>query len=170
MMKRWLILLLFAAVVLPVEGIAQQTDGAQPSDSQPEEPREHLEQIGRDLRAAIERGEISTEDARARYEAARTRLSASTAPDENEQRRSRIIAAAMDKAPEDWSDRLKAAIVEEGWDLAGFTDGIRRRQAHRAEQGTAGDQDVAPQTEPAATQTAVEARSWAELKLRGTER
>mgnify|MGYP003973139075 CR=1 FL=1 len=95
--------------------------------------RQAYEQIGRDLRAAVERGEISAEDARARFEAARERLGTATEEDEEAQRRSRIVGAAMDTPVEDWSDRLKEAIEAEGWDLEEFSAGIRLRQAHQAE-------------------------------------
>ena len=40
-----------------------------------------------------------------------------------------VAERAMAIPPEEWNDRLKAAIVQAGWDLDEFTEGIRQRQA-----------------------------------------
>jgi hypothetical protein len=40
-----------------------------------------------------------------------------------------VAERAMALPPEEWDDRLKAAIVRAGWDLEDFTEGIRLRQA-----------------------------------------
>ena len=52
----------------------------------------------------------------------------------------KVIRAAMAAPPEGWSERLKAAIVEAGWDLDKFTEGVRQRQA-LADSGGRGDGD-----------------------------
>ncbi|MBT4098819.1 MAG: hypothetical protein HOM68_03170 [Gemmatimonadetes bacterium] len=110
------------------------------------------------------------------------------------QRQRRIIGAAMAAPPEQWSDELKAAIVEAGWDLDRFTEGVRQRQALADRGGlgdadrdgrvaTAGDDDVdrrdvaarAMASSPAEwsdeladlglTNTAVEESSWGQIKV-----
>ena len=40
-----------------------------------------------------------------------------------------VIARAMATNPDEWSERLQAAIVRAGWDLGEFTERIRQRQA-----------------------------------------
>ena len=40
-----------------------------------------------------------------------------------------VAKRAMAIPPEEWDERLKAAIVRAGWDLNAFTEGIRLRQA-----------------------------------------
>lgn len=52
--------------------------------------------------------------------------------DEIEALKKGVIERAMYEPPEQWSDELKAAVVHLGWDLEEFTEGIRRRQEHRA--------------------------------------
>ena len=44
-----------------------------------------------------------------------------------------VAERAMAIPPEEWNDRLKAAIVQAGWDLDEFTEGIRQRQARQAD-------------------------------------
>ncbi len=44
-----------------------------------------------------------------------------------------VAERAMAIPPEEWNDRLKAAIVRAGWDLDEFTEGIRQRQARQAD-------------------------------------
>ena len=95
-----------------------------------------LEQIGRRIRAAIAAGEMTPEQGRARYRAARERLGDESDGDGNDRLREfrqAVAERAMAQPPEDWSDELKAAIVRAGWDLDEFTEGIRRRQARASE-------------------------------------
>ena len=47
-----------------------------------------------------------------------------------------VAVRAMAIPPEEWNDRLKAAIVQAGWDLDEFTEGIRQRQAAMREEST----------------------------------
>ena len=44
-----------------------------------------------------------------------------------------VAERAMAIPPDEWNDRLKAAIVQAGWDLDEFTEGIRQRQARQAD-------------------------------------
>ncbi len=50
-----------------------------------------------------------------------------------------VAERAMAIPPEEWNDRLKAAIVQAGWDLNEFTEGIRGRQAAMREGETANE-------------------------------
>ena len=52
-----------------------------------------------------------------------------------------VADRAMAIPPEDWNDRLKAAIVRAGWDVAEFTEGIRLRQAAMLEGEPAEDSE-----------------------------
>ena len=62
--------------------------------------------------------------------AAQMRERAAAAADEALRAFQRGVAErAMAIPPEEWNDRLKAAIVQAGWDLDEFTEGIRQRQA-----------------------------------------
>jgi hypothetical protein len=115
-----------AAVSLPSTGIAQR--GGDDSDTA---VSERLDQVGRELRAAIERGEITPEQARKRYENARARIAGDSDGEGaglGELQRA-VIKAAMATPVAEWSDRLKAGIVRAGWDLEDFTEGMRLRQA-----------------------------------------
>ena len=68
-----------------------------------------------------------------------------------------VIARAMDVDPDEWSDRLKAAIVQAGWDLDEFTEGIRQRQA-------GGRESIDLPLSEVDQTTAVEQRSWGQIK------
>lgn len=87
-----------------------------------------LDAIGRRIRAAIEAGELTPEEGRAKYEEAQ-RAAGESGDDRLREFQRGVIARAMAAAPEEWSDELKAAIVRAGWDLDDFTEGIRQRQA-----------------------------------------
>ena len=103
-----------------------------------------LEEIGRKIRAAIESGELTPEEGRAKYEAARQRAEAG---DGEKAREDRVWRAAMAQDPEDWSAELKAAILELKPDstIEEIAEGIRQRQAHEAgrRRAEAGDGDKA---------------------------
>ena len=87
-----------------------------------------LEEIGRKIRAAIESGELTPEEGRAKYEAARQRAEAG---DGEKAREDRVWRAAMAQDPDDWSAELKAAILELKPDstIEEIAEGIRKRQA-----------------------------------------
>jgi len=89
-----------------------------------------LEEIGRKLRAAVQAGEMTPEEAREKMQALRRRLAAAGegSDDELEQLKKGIIERAMAQDPEEWNDEMKAAIVRVGWDLDEFTEAIRQRQ------------------------------------------
>ncbi len=91
-----------------------------------------LDDIGRRIRAAVAAGEMTPEQGRARYQAARESLADDGGRDGTDRlrefRRS-VAERAMAVPPEEWDDELKAAIVRAGWDLDEFTEGIRQRQA-----------------------------------------
>ena len=75
-----------------------------------------------------------------------------------------VVERAMAQAPEAWNDRLKAAIERAGWDLGEFTEAIRQRQAAGAEVDVA---EVVRFLTDAST--AIEARSWGQVKREITE-
>jgi hypothetical protein len=120
-----------------------------------------LEAIGRGIRTAIANGELTPEEGRARYEAARRGLGEKSGGGEKSDGRLRdfqrgVLERAMAIAPEEWNDELKAAIQRAGWDLEKFTEGIRQRQASRTE-----STDLLQFANP---NTAVEKGSWATIK------
>lgn len=106
------------------EGVRQRQahrdakSGGEPADKS--EPS--LEDFGRRIRAAVESGSMTPEEGRRKM--AEYRLHTF---------KRGVIERAMAAPPEEWSDRLKAAITRSGWDLAEFTEGVRRRQAAAAE-------------------------------------
>ncbi len=119
---------------------------------------DRLHQIGSEIRAAIGRGEITPEEGRARYEAARQRLATNgeASDDRLEQFKVGVIARAMAQDPAEWNDRLKAAIVRAGWVPEAIAE--RVRQARKDGEGSL---DL---TGLEVTNTAVEARSWGQVK------
>ena len=87
-----------------------------------------LDAVGRRLRAAVERGDMTPEEGRERYSEARARAAAGDTAELDDEFRRGVLLRAMATPVDDWSDRLKAAIERAGWDLAEFTEGIRLRQ------------------------------------------
>ena len=86
-----------------------------------------------EIEAAVEQGTISPEEGRRLIEETRRGAETDDSPrDEEEALREfqrGVAERAMAIPPEEWNDRLKAAIVRAGWDLNEFTEGIRMRQA-----------------------------------------
>jgi len=121
-----------------------------------DETASKLDGIARRIRAAIESGELTPEEGRKKMEAAR-QAGGEGGGDRLSEFRRGVVARAMATAPEEWSDRLKAAIVRAGWDLAEFTEGIRQRQ--QAERESRVESEF--QTE---IKTAVEESSWGRIK------
>lgn len=134
------------------------------------EARSELEEIGLELRAAVGRGEITAEDARARYEAALQRLGqghdeGATDPeagDDTDDARLReyqrgVAARAMATPPEDWSDELKVAIRRAGWDPDAVAERVRQAQENDSESLNLTSLGVD-------TNTAVRETSWGQVK------
>ena len=134
------------------------------------EARSELEEIGLELRAAVGRGEITAEDARARYEAALQRLGqghdeGATDPeagDDTDDARFReyqhgVAARAMATPPEDWSDELKVAIRRAGWDPDVVAERVRQAQKSDSESLDLTGFGVE-------TNTAVRETSWGQVK------
>jgi hypothetical protein len=137
---------------------------------QAEREASELEEIGRELRAAIERGEITGEDARARYEAALqrlglghdegvTQLEAGRDTDDTRLREYQcgVAARAMATPPEDWSDELKGAIRRAGWDPDAVAERVRQAQEGDGETLDLSGLGVD-------TNTAVRESSWGQVK------
>jgi len=125
-----------------------------------------LEVIGREIRAAIANGELTAEQGRARYEAARRALGEKSEGGEKSDEHLRdfqrgVLARAMAIAPEEWNDELKVAIQRAGWDLEKFTEGVRQRQA-----GARESTDLLQLANP---NTAVEDNSWGQVKKEAGE-
>ena len=97
-----------------------------------------LEEIGRKIRAAIERGELTPEEGRAKDEAARQRAAGGDGDKAHEER---VWRAAMATDPDQWSAQLQAAILElkPGSTIEEIAAGIRQRQAHEAGERTRGE-------------------------------
>ncbi|MFL2541903.1 MAG: M56 family metallopeptidase [Candidatus Latescibacterota bacterium] len=87
-----------------------------------------LEEIGRKIRTAVESGELTPEEGRAKYEAVRQRAEAG---DGDKARKQRVWRAAMAQDPDEWSGELEAAILELKPDstIQEIAEGIRKRQA-----------------------------------------
>ena len=103
-----------------------------------ENPDTDLDAIGLKIREAIERGEITPEEGREKMEAAR-RLAAG---DEGKRGEERVWRAAMATDPDEWSEELKAAILELKPDssIEDIAEGVRQRQVlARTEQDEKGD-------------------------------
>jgi beta-lactamase regulating signal transducer with metallopeptidase domain len=123
--------------------------------SKPDKAGLDLDAIGRRIRAAIEAGELTPEEGRAKYEEAQ-RAAGDRGDDRLREFQRGVIARAMAEAPEDWSDELKAAIARAGWDLDEFSEGIRLRQA-----GASESTDL---LQIFNSDTAVEESSWGGIK------
>ena len=87
-----------------------------------------LEEIGHKIRMAVESGELTPEEGRAKYEAVRQRAEAG---DGDKARGERVWRAAMAQDPDEWSAELEAAILELKPDstIEEIAEGIRKRQA-----------------------------------------
>ena len=92
-----------------------------------------LDALGRRIRAAIERGDMTPEEGRERLAAAREQAGHTTDDDDrlNEFKRE-VIEAAMATPVKDWSDELKAKIARAGWDVDEFSVGVGQRQIWQA--------------------------------------
>ena len=88
-----------------------------------------LDGIWRRLEAAVERGELTAEEARERYAAALDKADVEEDDDAKlREFRKAVVERAMSLPPEEWSDELKRAIQRAGWNLDEFTEGVRLRQ------------------------------------------
>ena len=120
-----------------------------------------LEEIGRKIRAAIESGELTPEEGRAKYEAARRGAEAGDGDKGHEER---VWRAAMATDPDDWSEELEATILElkPGSTIEEIAEGIRQRQA-------GADEPIElPQT-AVNFSTNIEESSWGEVKNQFSE-
>jgi beta-lactamase regulating signal transducer with metallopeptidase domain len=143
-----------------VEAIAERVRQGQAAARDKTDP--DLEDIGRRIRAAVERGDMTPEEGRKKMEAIRQQAG----DKENDNAKLRefqrgVVAIALAAAPEDWSDELKAAVVRAGWDLAEFTEGIRQRQQSKSDSSDPVSSLLELQTD---ANSAVEERSWGKVK------
>ena len=135
-----------------------------------------LDGLWRRLEAAVERGELTAEEARERYAAALDKADVEEDDDAKlREFRKAVVQRAMALPPEEWSDELKKAILRAGWDLAEFTEGVRLRQqkaqdgdAQRGERASANVEDDSPNAisgeSIAEPETAVKQSSWGQVK------
>ena len=135
-----------------------------------------LDGLWRRLEAAVERGELTAEEARERYAAALEKADVEEDDDVKlREFRKAVVQRAMALPPEEWSDELKRAILRAGWDLAEFTEGVRLRQqksqdgdAQRGERASANVEDDSPNAisgeSIAEPETAVKQSSWGQVK------
>ena len=105
--------------------------------------RQVIEYRIQEIEEAVDSGAITPEEGRRLIEETRRGAEADDGRrDEEEALREfqrGVAERAMAIPPEEWNDRLKAAIVQAGWDLNEFTEGIRGRQAAMREGETANE-------------------------------
>ena len=135
-----------------------------------------LDGLWRRLEAAVERGELTAEEARERYAAALEKADVEEDDDEKLRNlRKGVVERAMSLPPEEWSDELKRAIQRAGWDLDEFTEGVRLRQQKsqdgddkRGERANKNLEDDSPNAisgeSIAEPETAVKQSSWGQVK------
>ena len=113
--------------ITPEEGREKWAEVQRQAAQKRDEGAIDLDAIGLKIRAAVANGDITAEEGRERMEAARRRA----AGGEGKQRAERVWRAAMATDPDEWSEELKAAILElkPNSTIAEIADGIRQRQA-----------------------------------------
>ena len=106
-----------AGAMLPTAGVAQTRDRDADTDSGERKTAAHFEELNRKIRAAIDAGKLTPEEGRAKL------------------REARIWHAAMATDPSEWSEELKAMILELKPDstIEEIAEGIRQRQARMRE-------------------------------------
>jgi len=108
-----------AGAMLPTTGVAQTRDRDADTDSGERKTAAHFEELNRRIRAAIDAGKLTPEEGRAKL------------------REAKIWHAAMATDPSEWSEELKAMILERKPDstIEEIAEGIRQRQARMREKG-----------------------------------
>ena len=106
-----------AGAMLPTAGVAQTRDRDADTDSGERKTAAHFEELNRKIRAAIDAGKLTPEEGRSKL------------------REARIWHAAMVTDPSEWSEELKAMILELKPDstIEEIAEGIRQRQARMRE-------------------------------------
>jgi polyhydroxyalkanoate synthesis regulator phasin len=106
-----------AGAMLPTAGVAQTRDRDADTDRGERKTAAHFEELNRKIRAAIDAGKLTPEEGRAKL------------------REARIWHAAMATDPSEWSEELKAMILERKPDstIEEIAEGIRQRQARMRE-------------------------------------
>ena len=106
-----------ASAMLPTAGVAQTRDRDADTDSGERKTAAHFEELNRKIRAAIDAGKLTPKEGRAKL------------------REARIWHAAMATDPSEWSEELKAMILELKPDstIEEIAEGIRQRQARMRE-------------------------------------
>ena len=106
-----------AGAMLPTAGVAQTRDRDADTDSGERKTAAHFEELNRKIRAAIDAGKLTPEEGRAKL------------------REARIWHAAMATDPSEWSEELKAMILELKPDstIEEIAEGIRQRQVRMRE-------------------------------------
>ena len=106
-----------AGAMLPTAGVAQTRDRDADTDSGERKTAAHFEELNRRIRAAIDAGKLTPEEGRAKL------------------REAKIWHAAMATDPSEWSEELKAMILERKPDstIEEIAEGIRQRQARMRE-------------------------------------
>ena len=106
-----------AGAMLPTTGVAQTRDRDADTDSGERKTAAHFEELNRRIRAAIDAGKLTPEEGRAKL------------------REAKIWHAAMATDPSEWSEELKAMILELKPDstIEEIAEGIRQRQARMRE-------------------------------------
>ena len=106
-----------ASAMLPTAGVAETRDRDADTDRGERKTAAHFEELNRKIRAAIDAGKLTPEEGRAKL------------------REARLWHAAMATDPSEWSEELKAMILELKPDstIEEIAEGIRQRQARMRE-------------------------------------
>ena len=128
--------------------------------------RQRYMQLREHLRAAVEAGEITPEEAKQKLEEARSKIGRDAGQrggDRLAEFRRGVLERAIAEDPDQWSQRLLEAIARAGWDAEALADRIRAHRARNSE-GKATLRDMAQLVEELQLDTSVQTRSWGEIK------
>jgi hypothetical protein len=132
--------------------------------------RQRYMQLSEQLRAAVEAGKITPEQAKQKLEEARSKMgrdandkSGERGVDSLTEFRRGVLERAMAEDPDQWNQRLLEAIARAGWDAEALADRIRAHRARNSE-GRATLRDMAQLVEELQIDTSVQTRSWGEIK------
>ena len=128
--------------------------------------RQRYMHLSEQLRAAVETGEITPEQAKQKLEEARSKMGR----DANQRGGGRlaefrrgVLKRAMAQDPNQWNQRLLEAIARAGWDAETVADRIRAHRA-RSGEGNAATRDLAQFVEELQLDTSVQTQSWGNIK------
>ena len=128
--------------------------------------RQRYMHLSKQLRAAVEAGEITPEQAKQKLEEARSKMgrdAGTRGQNRLAEFRRGVLERAMAEDPDQWNQRLLEAIARAGWDAEALADRIRAHRARNSE-GEATLRDMAQLVEELQLDTSVQTRSWGKIK------